>query len=68
MNPSAWLSTTLALVETCPQATSLDRLPGVYAVKLRALYPGHTVPETNSVSRHKSLWRHTHPVLSLLLL
>jgi len=68
MNPSAWLSTTLTLVETCPQATSLDRLPRVYAVKLRALYPGHTVPETNSVSRHDSLWRHTHPVLSLLLL
>ena len=50
MNPSAWLSTTLTLVETCPQATSLDRLPRVYAVKLRALYLGRTISKTNSDS------------------
>lgn len=52
INPSAWLSTILTLAETCPQATSLDWLPRVYVVKLRALYPGHTVSEINSVIQH----------------
>lgn len=59
MNPSAWLSTTDFLVEICPQATSLDWLPRVYAVKLRALYLGRTISKTNSDSGTRVLEAHS---------
>lgn len=67
----ARLSTALILVETCPQTTSLDWLPNVYALKWRARLGfiwGDTVSETDPVGTHESLWMCTHPILSLLLL
>lgn len=68
MNPSAWLSTTLTFSRNLSTSHFTGPTPKGLCCEVKSFISGAHYFQNQLWLWHKSLWRHTHPVLSLLLL